>query len=171
MKTWSVAASAALAGTLLAAGSHGQTQPQAVLAVQIDAAAYFEPPTSIEWRASGTAPTLTVPLNVLLRLNRGADAVLTAFSVDDSAAGSLTVETEAGLTPLGQAPVAVRRYTTSGHHPSALTLRMAGNVQEQQLPARLTIRVASSDNAAVWTETIIVPPAPASVAQSMTPAS
>jgi len=136
------------------------SQSPASLLVQINAEAYLEAASGMQWNASSAVQTLSIPLKAVLRLNRGTVGVLRVSVMDGgTAASALQVETEAGFVSVSQTPVAIRSYAYSGTYQTPVALRLASPPAGQQQPSILSIRLSSSDGMADWSQTITIPPA------------
>jgi len=130
-------------------------QSQAILRVEVRPEAQIAAPSSLVWAAG--APTLQIPLNVKLRLNRGTSAELTVSQLDQGGTlenATLQVEGKSGLQMVSGTPVVVRSYVRSGTFRDFLVVQLASPVPSTSHQIGLRVRLSSSDGSVEIVRTI-----------------
>lgn len=143
----------------------GASQGHTSLALTVQPEAFVQAPSSIVW-AVENGPTLLLPFNIKVRLNRGTDADLSLSSADQtvslsSAAGdslqpSLEVDGVSGASALSNAPVVLRRFSQSGVFSHSAVVRLSAPPQPGSYLVPVVVRLSSDDSLAAFSVPITI---------------
>ena len=134
-------------------------QGQASLVVAIQPMAYVAAPSSIVWDNAGNVPAPQLPLDIKVRLNRGAHADLSISRMDQTLTNSgpdanlqprLEVETASGISELSAAPVVLRQFSRSGVYHHSVVVRVSSAVVGGGGIIPMRVRLSLSDGSAEW---------------------
>lgn len=132
-------------------GARAASQAQTSLVVNIQPMASVEAPASVVW---GNAGNMEVPLDIKVRLNRGATADLSISRTDHAPAAEagsqpgLEVEGVGGAATVSEAPVLIRRFSQSGAYRHSVVLKLTGPLPPgSSYLVPLQVRLSSSDGA------------------------
>ena len=148
-------------------------QSNALMVVEVRPEAYLAVESMPLWKASGDRQSIAVPLKVMLRMNRGAHAILSISGSDQAGepGSGLDVETEQGIKTITASPIAIRSYSRSGSYDVPVVIRPLISSGSALHPISLTLRLASSDGTVESSQVLNIPqPVPAAPQPPLFPA-
>ena len=127
-------------------------QSQASLVVDIQPMAYVAAPSSIVWEDAGNVPAPQLPLDIKVRLNRGAhaDLSISRSAPDANLQPRLEVETAGGIAELSAAPVVLRQFLRSGVYHHSVVVRVSSSVVGGSGTIPMRVRLSMSDGSGEW---------------------
>ena len=140
--------------------SFSETSGRTTVSVQVQPEAYMEMVSSPAWKTKDGLKRLSVPVQLMIRLNSGTigNFSISLSEVIGAAVSPLEVETETGIREITDSPVLVRTFSHSGIYNETVVIQQPLSAGNDSLPTSLTLGLTSSDGTAAWSQVLTLPP-------------